>query len=542
MGDKDVRELDAVVIGAGYGGMYALHRLRERGLSVRAYERADGVGGTWWWNRYPGARVDFPGGPFYCYTFSRELAEGWTWTERQPAQPEVLAYLEYVADRLDLRRDIQFGTEIRSARFDETTARWQVTTDAGERISTRFLVCAVGTLSAVNRADMPGLDDFAGECYHTGQWPHDGVDFAGKRVGVIGTGSSGIQSIPVIARQAAHLTVFQRTAQYSLPAGNHPISPEFVRDCVENWEQYRSEMFLTPLGAPFICGRPATVRSAEHTPEQRREIYEGFWQEGSLGLLFGSYRDILTDPAANEDLAEFVRSKIREIVHDPAVAEDLLPSYYIGTKRQVIDSGYYETYNRDNVSLVNLRREPFETVTTGGVRTSGGEYPLDVLVLATGYDAMTGALLAMDLVGRDGLSLREKWAEGPSTYLGVTIAGFPNLFMVHGPESPSVLFNMPLGGELLGDWIADCIVHALKRGDTVEADPTAEPGWGEQVRDLAAKTLYPRTDSWYTGANIAGKPRQFGVHLGAGRYHEQLAQVAAEGYQGLVFSGGDRDG
>ncbi|MGQ0481687.1 MAG: flavin-containing monooxygenase [Pseudonocardia sp.] len=534
-----VRELDAVVIGAGYGGMYALYRLRELGLSVRAYDAADGVGGTWWWNRYPGARVDFPGGPFYCYTFSEELVRGWDWTERLPDQPAVLGYLDYVADQLDLRRDIQLGTVVQSARFDETTARWLVETSHGERVSARFLICAVGTLSAASKPDIPGFDEFAGECFHTGRWPQDlEVDFTGKRVGVIGTGSSGVQAIPVIAREAAHLTVFQRTPQYSIPAGNRPLTPEFVQTARENWSEVRAEMFTTPLGAPLACGRPAELLASEHTPEQRRAVYEEFWRDGGLGILFSSYRDLLTDPDANETLAEFVRAKIRETVRDPAIAERLLPDYYIGTKRQILDDGYYETFNRDNVELVDLRAEPIEAITPDGVRTAAGEYPLDTLVLATGYDAMTGALLRIDPVGRGGVTLRDRWAEGPRTYLGVTVAGFPNMFMVHGPESPSVLFNMPLGAELLGDWIADCITHLREQGmTTVEADPTAEPGWGAQVREIAHQTLFPLTDSWYTGANIPGKPRQFGIHLGGIKYHEELAEVAAGGYPGLVFGG-----
>jgi cyclohexanone monooxygenase len=534
-----VRELDAVVIGAGYAGMYSLYRLRELGLSVRAYEAADGVGGTWWWNRYPGARVDFPGGPFYCYTFSEDLVRGWDWTERLPDQPTVLEYLNFVADRLDLRRDIQLGTAVRAASFDEATGRWLIETSTSERVSAQFLIGAVGTLSAPNKPNIPGLEKFAGECFHTGQWPQDEpVDFTGKRVGIIGTGSSGVQAIPVMAREAGHLTVFQRTPQYSIPAGNRPLTDEFVRDAVDNWERVRAEMFTTQLGAPLACGRPAELTAAEHSPEQRRAVYEEFWQDGGLGILFSSYEDLLKDPDANATLAEFVRAKIREIVRDPAVAEKLMPTYYIGTKRQILDDGYYETFNRDNVDLVDLRGEPIEAVTEGGVRTTAGEYPLDMLVLATGYDAMTGALLRMNLVGRDGQALRDKWSDGPHTYLGVTVAGFPNLFLVHGPESPSVLFNMTLGAELLGDWIADCIAHTCERRESVvEADQAAEPKWAEEVRVKADETLFPRTESWYTGANIPGKPRRFSVHLGGVGYHEQLAQVAEDGYPGLIFSG-----
>ncbi len=528
----DERVLDAIVIGAGFGGLYALYRLRGMGLSVRAYDGAGGIGGTWWWNRYPGARVDFPSAPFYAYTFSEELLNEWDWRERQPTQAEVLSYLDYVADKFALRPDIELETWMTSAVFDEPAQCWRLETDRGERITAKYLVCAMGTLSAANKPDIPGIDDFAGECHHTGRWPQDGVDFTGKRVGVIGTGSSGIQAIPIIAREAAHLTVFQRTPQYTIPAGNRPVSPEELRDARENWAMYRERMQTTPMGMPYAMPE----RSAhEDTPAQREQLYEELWQDGGLHMLFRSYYDLLLDETANETLASFVRSKIRAIVNDADTAEKLMPDYLLATKRQVIDDGYYETFNRDNVTLVDLRRDPIETFTPTGVKTRDGEHPLDMLVLATGFDAITGALLRLNPRGRDGVDLATCWRERFNTYLGVTIPGFPNLFMVHGPESPSVLFNMPLGAERETDWIAECIRY-LNDHDlaTIEPAPGVEVPWGEDVAEAASHTLYPRTDSWYSGANIDGKHRQFIVHLGGQAYFQRLRDEAANGYSGFV--------
>lgn len=525
--------LDAIVIGAGFGGLYALHCLREKGFRARVYDAAGGVGGTWWWNRYPGARVDFPGGPFYCYGFSEDLMREWDWAETQPDQPAVLAYLNFVADRLDLRRDIQLETRILGARFDEAAQHWTVETSHGEQVSARFLVCAVGTLSAANLPDIPGLKDFSGECHHTGRWPQAPVSFAGKRVGVIGTGSSGIQAIPVIAREAAHLTVFQRTAQYAAPAGNRPLDPEFMRHAREHWPEIRAQMKASPFGAPF----PAPTRSAlEDTPEQRRAMYESLWHRGSLDIFFASYYDVLLNEEANRSMADFVRDKIRAAVKDPATAARLMPDYAIGTKRLALDDGYYETYNRPNVHLVDLRAEPIVAVTPTGVRTQAGEYPLDMLVLATGFDAITGALLKLNPVGRGGVSLRDKWAQRYSTYLGMGIAGFPNLLMIHGPETPSVLYNMPLGAELEAEWIAQCVADLHQQGiATLEPAPGTEEAWGEQVAALANQTLFPKADSWYTGANIPGKLRQFPVHLGGPTFFKTLTDVAAKGYEGFVL-------
>ncbi len=532
-GNGAVERYDVVVVGAGFGGLYALHHLRGMGLSVRVFEGAAGVGGTWWWNRYPGARVDFPGGPFYCYTFSEELVREWDWTETQPDQRSVLAYLNYVADRFDLRRDIQLETWVTDARYDEATQRWTVETSTGARVSAQFVVCAVGSLFAAFKPNIPGLDDFAGECYHTGRWPQEQVFFAGKRVGIIGTGSSGVQAIPEIAKEAAHLIVFQRTPQYSIPARNHPIDPEVVRQARENWAALRAKMTAAQSGSLFEVPERSAL---DDTPEQRQAVYEALWQKGGLSLLFSSYTDLLTNKDANRTVADFLRGKIRAIVRDPETARKLMPDYYVGTKRPLLDNGYFETFNRDNVTLIDLREDPIVKITPDGVRTAKGEHPLDMLVLATGFDAISGALLRINPKGRGGISLKDKWSTRFDSYLGVTIAGFPNFFMIHGPGSPSVLFNMPLGAELQSQWIGNCVRYLREHGlGAIEATPDAERSWDAEVAEIANRTLFPLTDSWYTGANIPGKPRQFCVHLGGPLYFQHLAEAAAAGFRGFVL-------
>lgn len=530
---SQTKTFDVVVIGAGFAGLYALHRLRGLGLSVRAYDGADGVGGTWWWNRYPGARVDFPSAPFYGYTFSKELLDEFDWEERQPTQAEVLRYLNFVADKLDLRSDIQLSTWIQEAWFDEGEQCWHIKASTGEHIVTPFLLCAMGSLSDTNKPPIKGIDDFAGELYHTGRWPQEDVQFAGKRVGVIGTGSSGIQSIPVIAKQCEHLTVFQRTPQYSIPAGNRPVRPEELQDARENWEQYKANMRVSSLGMPYAMSERSAL---DDTPEERNALYEKLWAEGGLHMLFNSYHDLLTNLEANETLAEFVRGKIRETVKDPDTAAKLMPNYVLGTKRQVIDDGYFETYNRDNVTLVDLREDPIDHITANSIITQSGEHPLDMLVLATGFDAITGTLLRLNPRGRDGVALEDRWRERFNSYLGVMIPGCPNLFMVHGVESPSVLFNMPFGGERESDWIINCIMHLRERGiPTIEPAPGVDVAWSENVDAAASETLFHGTDSWYSGANIDGKHRQFIVHLGGQAYFQHLVDVAENGYEGFVL-------
>lgn len=524
---------DVVVIGAGVSGMYALYHLREMGLSVRVYDGATDIGGTWWYNRYPGARVDGPGSPFYCYTFSEELMKEWDWAETQSEQSAVLDYLEHVADRFDLRRDIQFETWVQDARYDEAAQRWTVETSTGVRASAQFLICAVGALSTANMPDIPGINDFAGEWYHTGRWPHEPVSFEGKSVAVIGTGSSGIQSIPEIAKEAAHVTVLQRTAQYSVPAGNRPVTPDEMADARENWDTVLAKMQAHPGGFPFDTHERSAL---DDTPEQRRARYEALWQRGGFKFFLDGYNDIVMSEEANASLADFIRDKIREIVRDPETAEKLMPDHFVMTKRPILDDGYFETYNRDNVTLVDLREDPIERFTPTSVITRSGEHPIDMLVLATGFDAISGSMLHLNPKGRGGMSLQERWQDRFHNYLGLTIGGFPNLFMIHGPGSPGVFYNMPLGAERQMDWIGNFMRHLQEKGmGAVEPTTDSEEAWANEVAGIANATLFPRTDSWWTGANIEGKPRYFSAYLGGALYYHRISEIADKDYEGFAF-------
>ncbi|MDP1821262.1 MAG: NAD(P)/FAD-dependent oxidoreductase [Acidimicrobiales bacterium] len=528
---------DVVIIGAGFSGLYMLYRVRDvLGLDTVVFEAGGGLGGTWYWNRYPGARCDSESF-YYSYSFSEELEQEWEWTSKYPEQPEILRYLEHVADRFDLRRDIRFETRVEEAVFDEKTARWLVGTDDGQRSSAQFLISAVGCLSAANVPDIPGLDCFEGDWYHTGRWPHDGVDFANKRVGQIGTGSTGIQAAPVIAAQAAHLTVFQRTPNYSVPARDAALTPERRAEIKENYPAIRKHTRESFGGFPYD---PSSRSALELTHDERTAVYERLWQEGGFKFLWGSFYDLLLNEEANETAAEFIRSKIREIVHDPTVAETLAPKDHpYGSKRPPIDTDYFETFNRDNVTLVDVRAEPIEQITPTGLRTTAGDHELDIIVFATGFDAMTGALLAIDIRGRDGLSLRDKWADGPRTYLGLQIAGFPNLFTITGPGSPSVLSNMPVSIEQHVEWIGDCIAHLRAAGRaTIEATPAAEEAWVDHVADLAQLGMFSKANSWYVGANIPGKKRVFMPYVGGvANYRHRCDAVAANAYEGFELSG-----
>jgi len=530
---RSIEHYDVVVIGAGVSGMYALHHFRQMGLSVRVYDGASDVGGTWWYNRYPGARVDGPGSPFYCFTFSDELMEEWDWAETQSEQCAVLDYLEHVADRFDLRRDIQFETWVDDARYDEAAQCWTVETSTGVRAKAPFLICAVGALSTANMPDIPGIQDFAGECYHTGRWPHEPVSFAGKRVAVIGTGSSGIQSIPEIAKEAAHLTVLQRTPQFAFPAGNRPLTPEDMAEARANWEATKAIMLANPGGFPAEMPSRSTF---DDTPEEREALYEKLWQVGSFRFFLGLYNDIATSEAANECLADFVRKKIRERVRDPETARKLMPDHYVMTKRPILEDGYFETYNRDNVTLVDLREDPIERFTPTSVVTRSGEHPIDMLVLATGFDAISGSMLRLNPKGRGGMSLKERWRDGFHNHLGMTIAGFPNLFMIHGPGSPGVFYNLPLGAERQMGWIGNLMRH-MQEQDAGAVEPTtaSEAAWGNEVAGIANATLFPRTDSWWTGANIPGKPRYFSAYLLGVLYYQRIAEVAEKRYAGFEF-------
>jgi cation diffusion facilitator CzcD-associated flavoprotein CzcO len=532
-------DLDALIIGAGFSGLYQLLCLRDRlGLSVQVLEAGDGVGGTWYWNRYPGARCDSESHS-YCYTFSKELLEEWEWSERYPEQPEILRYLNHVADRFDLRRSIRFGARVTAAHYDAAANRWWVETESGDRYAAQFLVTAVGCLSSANLPDIPGLADFRGRWVHTGHWPHEGVDFTGQRVGMIGTGSTGIQAAPVIARQAAHLTVFQRTANYSIPARNAPLTPEFKRWVRENHAEIRRVMHATPNGHPFVIEDRSAFDVAQ---EERQAIYAAAWHKGGLQFR-AAFRDLLVDKAANDTAAEFIRARIREVVMDPATAAVLSDiDHPFAAKRPPIDTDYFETFNRDNVTLVDLRKAGIEGFTPGGIRLQDGteHAPLDIVVFATGFDAMTGPMLRMDIRGRDGLPLREAWRAGPRTYLGLQVAGFPNLFTVTGPGSPSVLCNMPVAIEQHVEWITDCIDHLRASGiERIEARPEAVDRWVEHAHEAANATLLPQVKhSWYLGANVPGKPRVFMPYAGGmARYREICAEVAVKGYEGFALAG-----
>jgi cation diffusion facilitator CzcD-associated flavoprotein CzcO len=528
-------EFDAVVVGAGFAGLYALHSLRDKlGLSVRVIDTAAGVGGTWYWNRYPGARCDIESYS-YSYSFSDELQQDWEWSERFAAQPEILSYLNHVADRFDLRRDIVFETRVVAATFDDETDRWTVETDDGRRARAQFLISGVGNLSAAKDPEFAGFDEFAGPVYSTARWSHEDVDFTCQRVAVIGTGASGIQVIPEIAKQAAQLTVFQRTPNYATPIGNGPMDPEFQRLIKANYGEIRARSRNQFLGIPYDKVQPSALAVDD---EQRQRIYQQRWKEGGFRLCGDSFADLLYDRAANDTAAEFIRSKIRERVHDPAVAEVLTPTDHpYVSKRPPLETNYYETYNRYNVAVVDLRREPIETMFSGGIRTSAFEYELDAIVLATGFDAMTGPLIRMGITGRSGVRLAERWADGPHTYLGLMAHGFPNLFTITGPQSPSVLYNMPLAIEDHVDWLTDIIAFVRERGfGRVEPSEEAERWWGEHTREVADQTLVPQANSWYMGANVPGKPRVCMVYLGgAPAYRSICADVVENGYRGFLF-------
>lgn len=526
---------DAVVVGAGFSGLYQLHRLRDRlGLKVKVLEAGSGVGGTWFWNRYPGARCDSESHA-YCYTFSDDLYRNWAWSERYPGHEEIRRYLNFVADRLDLRRDILLNTRVVSAVFDESAVVWRVTTANGDAFVAKFLIAAVGCLSTANIPNVPDLDTFAGEWYHTGEWPHEGVDFTGKRVGLIGTGSTGIQAAPVIAETAAHLTIFQRTANYSVPAQNAPLSDAFKAAIRERRAEIRATTHAANNAHPFLIENRSVF---DVTPDERDAIFEAAWQRGGLQFR-ANFNDILLDIKANDTVANFIRNKIRSIVIDPEKAKLLSDiDHPYAAKRPPIDTGYFETFNRENVDLVDVRANPIEAIVANGVATQTGVHDLDIIVFATGFDAMTGPLLKMNIRGRDGLMLSKAWEAGPQNYLGLQVAGFPNLFTVTGPGSPSVLCNMPVPIEQHVEWISDCIAYMRDKGfQTVEARPEAMEAWVGHVNAAANATLLPQArHSWYLGANVPGKPRVFMPYAGGmPRYREICADVAARGYDGFVL-------
>ena len=537
MEERDVAsDVDVVVVGAGFSGLYLLHRLRALGFSTRVLDAADDVGGTWYWNRYPGARCDIPTTD-YSYSFDPELEQEWTWSEKYATQPEILSYLQFVADRYDLRRDITFSTRVTSAAWDESTARWRVRTEQGEEIGCRFYVMASGCLSLPKSPEIAGHDRFRGEVYFTSTWPHEGVDFTGKRVAVIGTGSSGIQSIPLIAAQASKLTVFQRTANFSIPARNGPPPPERIAALETDRAAYRDAAKLSRAGVPTEV---TDIAGAYASDEVRRDRFEAAWEAGELIGILGVFNDVLLNATANDVVAEMIREKIRSIVVDPETAEALCPrDHPFGSKRPCLDTNYFQTYNLPHVRLIDLRQHPIVSMSESGIDTTDESLEFDAVVYATGFDAMTGPVVAVDIEGRDGVSLREKWADGPSTYLGLTTVGFPNFFTITGPGSPSVLSNMAVSIEQHVDWVADCLDDLRARGfHTIEPTPLAEAGWNQHVDDGAAITLYPSANSWYMGANVPGKPRAFLPYVaGVDVYRAACDEVVANDYLGFSLAG-----
>ncbi|WP_407685523.1 flavin-containing monooxygenase [Mycobacterium sp. HUMS_1102779] len=531
-GDRLVApDIDVVVVGAGFAGLYALHRLRSDGLTVRVCEAGPDVGGTWYFNRYPGARCDVESVD-YCYSFSDELQQEWDWSEKYATQAEILAYINWVADRLDLRRDVTLNSRVTSAVLDEHTLRWTVTTDTGERVTARFCLMATGPLSAALTPQFPGLDTFAGEVHHTASWPHEPVDFAGKRVAVIGTGSSGIQSIPIIAAEASQLYVFQRTPNFSVPAGNRPLTDFDRAEVKANYEQRRRVSWRSSGGSPHVAHPKPTM---EATPEERRAAFEKRWDLG--GVLFSkTFPDQMTDPAANEEARKFYEEKVRAVINDPEVAELLIPNDHpIGTKRICTDTNYFQTFNRPNVKLVSVRKTPIVSVDAAGISTTDAHYDLDMIVLATGFDAMTGALDKIDIVGRNGKHLRDYWSDGPRSYLGLNTDGFPNLFVVCGPGAPAVLANMVLHAEAHVNWIADCIAYLDAHGyAAIEATAQAVDDWVAECARRAEASLFTKANSWYLGANVPGKPRVFMLFIGGfGVYLDICKEVAEAGYKGF---------
>jgi cyclohexanone monooxygenase len=529
---------DVVVVGAGFAGMYMLHKLRGQGFSVRVYEQGGDVGGTWYWNRYPGARCDVESMQ-YSYSFSDELQQQWDWSERYAPQPEILKYANHVADRFGLRGDIQLDTRVDRAVFDEDANSWQVATSDGNTVTAKHVVLATGCLSNARMPDIKGLAAFKGKVYHTGHWPHEPINFTGQRVGVIGTGSSAIQSVPVIAEQASHLTVFQRTANFSIPARNAVLTAEEREAFRAKYPEVRR--FAREQSRNGIYTEMPDKGAFDDGDHERRVNYEARWSRG--GLTFMSvYNNLALDKAANDTAADFVREKIAEIVRDPETARLLQPNNHpIGSKRICVDSDYFATFNRPNVTLVDIRN-PIEQILPNAVRTGGKDYEVDALVLATGFDAMTGSVAKIDIHGRNGQTLNQKWAEGPKTYLGLMSAGFPNLFIITGPGSPSVLSNMIVSIEQHVDWITEAVAHMRDRGfDAMEAKENPEDKWVAHVNEVAHTTLYPQANSWYMGANIPGKPRIFMPYIGGvGPYRQICNDVAANGYEGFALAAAEQ--
>ena len=526
-------DVDVVVVGAGFSGLYLLYRLRKAGFSTRVFERGGDVGGTWYWNRYPGARCDVESLQ-YSYSFDEQLQQDWHWPEKFSAQPDILAYANYVADRFDLKKDIEFNIEIKASWFDENLKRWKITTNTGEEINAQYFIMATGCISTTQIPNIKGLSDYVGNTFHTGDWPHEEVDFSGQSIAVIGTGSSGIQSIPVLAKQAKKLTVFQRTPNYSIPSQNEPMTKKYERSWKDVYSERRKEMRYSAHGSLKDLNDVSALSVDE---DQRQELYTKRWAIGGTGFL-GSFNDLLTNADANYTAAEYVRQQIKRVVKDKETAEILCPrSYPIGTKRICIDTGYFETYNRENVKLVDISKKPIQRLVTDGIIVDDQLYPFDSIIFATGFDAMTGSIFNVDIKGRDGLALKEKWNAGPKTYLGLMSASFPNLFMITGPGSPSVKSNMIMSIEQHVDLVIETLLSMRRKGlSVVEPELEAENKWVDHVQEVANKTLFPQANSWYMGANIPGKPRLFMPYIGGvGAYREICEEIVANNYRGFKF-------
>ena len=526
-------DVDVVVVGAGFSGLYLLYRLRKAGFSTRVFERGGDVGGTWYWNRYPGARCDVESLQ-YSYSFDEQLQQDWHWPEKFSAQPDILAYANHVADRFNLKKDIEFNIEVKASWFDENLKTWKITTNTGEEINAQYFIMATGCISTTQIPNIKGLSDYVGNTFHTGDWPHEEVDFSGQSIAVIGTGSSGIQSIPVLAKQAKKLTVFQRTPNYSIPSQNEPMTKKYERSWKDVYSERRKEMRYSAHGSLKDLNDVPALSVDE---DQRQELYTKRWAIGGTGFL-GSFNDLLTNANANYTAAEYVRQQIKRVVKDKETAEILCPrSYPIGTKRICIDTGYFETYNRENVKLVDISKKPIQRLVTDGIIVDDQLYAFDSIIFATGFDAMTGSIFNVDIKGRDGLALKEKWNAGPKTYLGLMSASFPNLFMITGPGSPSVKSNMIMSIEQHVDLVIETLLSMRRKGlSVVEPELEAENKWVDHVQEVANKTLFPQANSWYMGANIPGKPRLFMPYIGGvGAYREICEEIVANNYRGFKF-------
>jgi cyclohexanone monooxygenase len=527
---------DAIIVGAGFAGLYQLYSLRRIGMKARVLEAGDGIGGTWFWNRYPGARCDVESLD-YSYSFDKSLEQEWNWTERYAPQKEILAYINHVADRFNLRPDIQLSSRVASATYDEAGNTWTTTTEKGETFISQYVVMATGCLSIPQAPKFPGLESFKGEWYHSADWPREGVSFAGKRVGIIGTGSSGVQMVPVIAEKAKHLTVFQRTANFSVPAQNEPLTKEVLDEVKRHYGERRARAREAATGHYLIANDQSAIEVTDH---ERDAEFEFRWMGAGGGFrMLRAFNDLMINKQSNTLAANFVKNKIRSVVKDPVKAELLCPKDDLpfGTKRLCVDTDYYQTYNRPNVDLVDVKADPLVEATPAGLRTqSGKEFPLDMIVFATGFDAMTGALKTIDVRGIGGQLLRDKWDHGPRTYLGLAVAGFPNMFILAGPGSPSVLSNMVHSIELHVDWLTDCLQTMRGRGvKRIEAEQKAEDYWVAHVNEVADRTLYPTANSWYMGSNIPGKPRVFMPYVaGVPAYRKIVNEVAQKGYEGFT--------